>query len=70
MTHKNNLENLVKDLVCPSTGGKLILSDDHMWLISPIAKIKYPIKNDIPIMVVQEATSLSHDELEALTSVS
>jgi ubiquinone/menaquinone biosynthesis C-methylase UbiE/uncharacterized protein YbaR (Trm112 family) len=53
----NNL-NIVKILCCPATGGKVILSEDGTEIISEKARLAYPVKNDIPIMIPSEARSL------------
>ncbi|ALE02926.1 Trm112 family protein [Bartonella ancashensis] len=49
-------------LVCPITGGTLSLNKKTHELISRKAKIAYPIRNGIPIMLPSEARSLQPDE--------
>tara|TARA_B100000886_G_scaffold184647_1_gene126708 strand:+ start:1564 stop:1737 length:174 start_codon:yes stop_codon:yes gene_type:complete len=54
-------EKLLEILVCPLTRGKLILRNDE--LISREAKLAYPIREGIPILVVSEARSISDEDL-------
>lgn len=50
--------NVIHILRCPVTGGALNLSTDKLSLISIEGKIKFPIINNIPILIESEATSL------------
>ena len=45
-------EDLLKILVCPVTGGELVLKDGK--LISNIGNLSYQIKDGIPIMIPEE----------------
>lgn len=49
---------LLETLVCPSTGGRLIYDAERMELISKSANLAYPIRQGIPIMLVDEARTL------------
>lgn len=55
---------LLDQLVCPLTGGPLILSKNGSELISHTAKIAYPVRDGIPIMVASEARQLTEKELK------
>lgn len=57
---------LLTILVCPRTGGPLILSKNRLELISQSAKLAFPICDGIPIMVEAEARSLDAAELKEL----
>ncbi len=46
---------LLEALVCPSTGGRLTYDPDHHELVSKSANLAYPIRQGIPIMLVDEA---------------
>ena len=46
---------LLEALVCPSTGGRLTYDADRQELISKSANLAYPIRQGIPIMLVDEA---------------
>lgn len=45
-------------LVCPLTKGPLIYDHDAQELISEQAKLAFPIRNGIPIMLIDDARSL------------
>ncbi len=49
---------LLEILVCPVTKGPLIYDTENQELISENAKLAYPIKDGIPIMLAEEARSL------------
>jgi len=49
---------LLEILVCPLTKGPLRYDAEAQELISDKAKLAYPIRNGIPIMLVDEARSL------------
>ncbi len=57
---------LLEILVCPVTKGPLIYDKDKQELISRSARLAYPIRDDIPIMLEEEARSLTEEELEKL----
>ena len=44
--------------VCPMTKGPLEYDREKQELVSPQAKLAYPIKDGIPIMLVDEARAL------------
>ena len=46
---------LLEALVCPSTGGRLTYDADRQELVSKSANLAYPIRQGIPIMLVDEA---------------
>ncbi len=57
---------LLELLVCPVTKGPLDLDREKNELISRSARLAYPIRDGIPIMLEGEARVLSDEELEAL----
>ena len=57
---------LLELLVCPVTKGPLDFDRDKQELISRSARLAYPVRDGIPIMLEAEARTLSDDELEAL----
>ncbi|MAH77306.1 MAG: tetraacyldisaccharide 4'-kinase [Gammaproteobacteria bacterium] len=57
-------QKLLEILVCPKTHSSLVLHGDE--LISKDAKLAYPIRDGIPIMLIEEARELSREELENL----
>ena len=53
---------LLEILVCPLTKGPLRFDDSRQELISDKAGLAYPIRDGIPIMLVDEARELGPDE--------
>lgn len=47
-------EELLKILVCPEDKGPLQLVDDGKFLLNPRNGYKYPIRNGIPVMLIEE----------------
>ncbi|PRD40953.1 hypothetical protein C5748_24135 [Phyllobacterium phragmitis] len=45
-------------LVCPLTKGRLTYDKEHGELISEKAKLAYPVRDGIPIMLPSEARSI------------
>ena len=54
---------LLEILVCPMTKGPLEYDADAGELISRSARLAYPIRDGIPIMLADEARELSEEEL-------
>ena len=46
---------MLEMLVCPITFGSLIYNSETQELISNSAKLAYPIRNGIPVMLPDEA---------------
>jgi uncharacterized protein YbaR (Trm112 family) len=53
---------LLKILVCPVTKGPLIYIKAEQELISKSARLAYPIKDGIPVMLEEEARKLGPEE--------
>jgi uncharacterized protein YbaR (Trm112 family) len=53
---------LLQILVCPVTKGPLIYNKAKNELISKSARLAYPIKDGIPVMLEDEARKLAEDE--------
>ncbi|PJI39955.1 MAG: hypothetical protein CTR54_19200 [Rhizobium sp.] len=49
---------LLELLVCPLTQGRLIYDREHNELVSERARLAYPIRDGIPIMLVSEARKI------------
>lgn len=49
---------LLEVLVCPVTRGKLTYDRDASELISAGAKLAYPIREGVPIMLTEEARQI------------
>jgi hypothetical protein len=59
-------KKLLEILVCPVTKGPLIYDKGNQELISKAARLAYPIRDGIPVMLENEARSLSDEEIEKL----
>jgi uncharacterized protein YbaR (Trm112 family) len=55
---------LIELLVCPVTKGPLTLGAERQELISKSARLAYPIRDGIPILLEVEARTLSDEECE------
>jgi len=53
---------LLQMLVCPITKGPLIFNKSNNELISKSARLAYPIKDGIPVMLEEEARKIPDDE--------
>ena len=51
-------KDLLEILVCPITKKKLLLDEEKGELISKEAKLAYPIRDGIPIMLPDEARKI------------
>jgi len=55
---------LLEILVCPVTKGPLIYDRQRQELISKAARLAYPIRDGIPVMLEEEARRLEPSEYE------
>jgi uncharacterized protein YbaR (Trm112 family) len=56
---------LLELLVCPVTKGPLDYKRDTQELISVSARLAYPVRDGIPVLLENEARTLTDQELEA-----
>jgi uncharacterized protein YbaR (Trm112 family) len=52
---------MLEALVCPVTNGPLSFDSDREELVSKNAKLAFPIRNGIPVMLIDEARPLGDD---------
>lgn len=57
-------KQLLAILVCPVTKGALVYNKEAQELISYAARLAYPIKEGVPMLLEEEARPLTDDELE------
>lgn len=57
-------KQLLTFLVCPVTKTPLQIDTEKQELISTAAKLAYPVRNDIPVMLEDQARALSQDEFD------
>lgn len=55
---------LLELLVCPVTKGPLVYMRDRQELFSRSARLAFPVRDGIPIMLETEARPLSDEECE------
>jgi uncharacterized protein YbaR (Trm112 family) len=56
---------LLEMLVCPVTKGPLIYDRQRQELVSKSARLAYPIRDGIPVMLEEEARRLEPAEYES-----
>ena len=62
---ENNEEidpRLLEILVCPQTKGPLVYDRANNELLSKKARLAFPIRDGVPIMLIDEARALGDDE--------
>ena len=57
---------LLELLVCPVTKGHLDYDRSRQELVSRSARLAYPIRDGIPVLLEDEARTLGDDELERI----
>ena len=62
-------KKLLDILVCPVTKGKLLYTAGATELISKQARLAFPIRDGIPILLENEARTLSDAEMQALEKI-
>lgn len=55
---------LIELLVCPVTKGHLEYNREKQELISRSARLAYPVRDGIPVMIESEARTLNDEELD------
>ena len=62
--HRSMDTKLLELLVCPVTKGPLRWNPEKQELVSRSARLAYPVRDGIPVMLEDEARTLSDEELE------
>jgi uncharacterized protein YbaR (Trm112 family) len=57
---------LLEILVCPVTKGPLVFDRERGELVSRSARLAYPIRDGIPVLLEDEARKLTPEEAETL----
>ena len=55
-------KRLLEILVCPLCKGRLVYAKNASELICKLDRLAYPIRDDIPVMLEEEARKLPADE--------
>ena len=53
---------LLEVLICPVSRGPLIYDRERGELISKIARLAYPVRDGVPVMLAEEARTLDDGE--------
>ncbi|MGA1562039.1 MAG: Trm112 family protein [Gammaproteobacteria bacterium] len=59
-------KKLLDILVCPLCKGPLVYRKEQQELICKADRLAYPIRDEIPVMLVDEARTLTDAEVEVL----
>lgn len=59
-------KQLLSILACPVCKGQLHYTDEPESLVCRFDRLRFPIKNGIPVLIEENAEPLSLEELEAL----
>lgn len=59
---------LFEILVCPVTKGPLIYDKENQELLCKSSRLAYPIRDEIPVMLPDEARHLTLEEIEELNA--
>ena len=57
-------EDLMRILVCPQTRAPLVQVGDWLFSTDPTTRRKYPIRDGMPIMLIDESVEADPDEFE------
>ncbi|MEY3216921.1 MAG: hypothetical protein RLZZ280_1298, partial [Pseudomonadota bacterium] len=66
--HRGMDIKLLELLVCPVTKGPLNFDRERLELLSRSARLAYPVRQGIPILLENEARTLSDEEIEKLAA--
>ncbi len=59
-------QKLLAILVCPVCKGELIYLKEAQELVCRADKLAYPIRDDVPVMLADQARTVSAEELESI----
>lgn len=59
---------LLSILACPEDKGPLFYLEDEQALFNPRLRRTYAIRDDIPVMLIDEANALDDDEFERISA--
>lgn len=54
---------MLEMLVCPLTKTRLVLSADGTELISTVAHLAFPIREGVPMLILEEARQIDDEEI-------
>ena len=53
--------NLTRLLACPISGGALFYDKNGNYLVSKVAKLKFPVREGVPILIASESVPIFSD---------
>ena len=62
----SSIEKSLPLLRCPQTHAPLVFEGDALISTDPASRLKYMIKDDIPVMIIDDAVELSEEEWRAV----
>ncbi len=60
---------LLEILVCPEDKGALVYVESEGVLLNDRLLRTYPVRDDIPVMLIDEATQVSDEEVQRLLAI-
>ena len=60
---------LLDILVCPEDKGALVYVESEGVLLNERLLRTYPVRDDIPVMLIDEASQISEDEVQRLLAI-
>lgn len=51
-------KELLEILACPKCKGRVRLTEDPLSIVCDACRLRYPVRDDIPVMLIDEAESL------------
>ncbi|MDR0715912.1 MAG: Trm112 family protein [Azoarcus sp.] len=57
---------LLEILVCPLCKGPLDYLKDHQELVCKFDRLAFPVRDDVPVLLDEEARALTAEEVDAL----
>jgi uncharacterized protein YbaR (Trm112 family) len=58
----NLSEDLLDILACPQCKGQVRIKDDETGIVCESCRLVYPVRDDIPVMLIDEAEALAPEE--------
>lgn len=58
---------LLEILVCPKTHAPLVQVGEWLYSTDPADRRKYPVRDGIPIMLIEESVQVSEEEYQRAT---
>ena len=62
-------KELLDILVCPETKAPLVAAGDWLYSTDPKTRRRYPIRDGIPIMLLDEAETVSQEEFDRIMAL-